>query len=370
MVRNMTTHEPKKYEKVAATAATLLEKKLVLPTFFTHQAAEDYKGGLTAVDGDEIFTITVPGVLNADDYDWRSGQRGTPNYNGGKRKAIEFHEYKETKVEVGFQGRLVQAVEVSDEQKDFDLKPTGAFGRMVNAQTDALARKAEARASALVKGADFDIQVAVKAGTDIRTLARAARRALNKAHVPAGERILLLGLDWEEAALADDALAMASAVGERRALAALERAVIGALYGLTIVVTDEIPDDAAYAFVRSAFVAVSGVASMPQGITGAAARADSPLGLGLRFLQSYDHSHFAEQASFDLFYGVKEVRDPALVIVDDDGEARVAQRAGKDNGYFLRAVEIVTDTVVKPEIRVADEDLAEFMRVEAFEADD
>lgn len=315
-----TPHTPQKYEKVAATAATLLEKKLVVPGFFQHQSADDFKGGL----GD-AYSITVPGVLPARKYGWRN-DRTNP---------IQFDQYAERKVSVSFGARPYSAVELTDEQKDFDLG--GSFGRLVGAQTDAIRRQVEHDSVSALEDAPYEITVTAGSGADIRTVARAARRALNAAHVPDGERILLLGLNWEEKALADDALAIASSVGERRALAALERAVIGTLYGLTVVVSDEIDDDAAYAFVRSAFVFVSGIPTVPVSVpVGATASTASALNLGLRWMQDYDVNHFVDRSVFDLYAGFRHVDDP-VVITDENGNGSVSE----DN-HFLRAVQIVT----------------------------
>src|SRR5690606_174948 len=219
-------------EKVAATAATLLEKKLVVPTFFAHQSADDFKGGLN-----DAYSITVPGVLPARKYGWRN-DRSTP---------IVFDTYTERKVTVNFGAHPYSAVALTDEQKDFDLG--GSFGRLVGAQTDAVRRQLENESVEIIENAPFEVTITAEASADIRKVARAARRALRDLNAPDGEQILLLGSGWEEKALADDALALASSVGERRALGALERAVIGQLYGLTVVVSDEIDPDAAYAFV-------------------------------------------------------------------------------------------------------------------------
>ena len=318
-----TAHDIQKYEKVAATAATLVEKKLVVPNFFQHQSANDYKGGQT-VNGEETYSITVPGVLPSRSYAWRN-DRSAP---------IQFDKYAERKVSVSFGGRPYSAVELTDEQKDFDLG--GSFGRLVASQTSAVRRQLEDQAVDALTGAPYEITVNVAGNASVRTLARAARRALNGAGVPDGERILLLGLDWEEAALADDALAIASSVGERRALAALERAVIGELYGLTVVVSGEIEPDAAYAFVRSAFVFVSGVPSVPRSIpVGATASTPSPLGLGLRWMQDYDVKYFVDRSVFDMYAGFNYVDDP-VVTVDSSGNGTVSE----DN-HFIRAVQIV-----------------------------
>lgn len=314
-----TPHTPQKYEKVAATAATLLEKKLVVPSFFQHQSADDFKGGLN-----DAYSITVPGVLPARKYGWRNN-RSSP---------IVFDTYTERKVTTNFGAHPYSAVELTDEQKDFDLD--GSFGRLVGAQTDSVRRQLENESVAALANAPYKVTITAQASADIRKVARAARRALRNLNTPDGEQILLLGAGWEEKALADDALALASSVGERRTLAALERAVIGQLYGLTVVVSDEIDDDAAYAFVRSGFVFVSGVPTIPQSVAfGASASSGSALNLGLRWIQDFDLNHYTDRSAFDLYAGFRYVDDP-LVTVDENNNGIVSSA-----NHFVRGVKIV-----------------------------
>lgn len=316
-----TPHTPQKYEKVAATAATLLEAKLVVPTFFQHESADNFKGGLN-----DAYSITVPGVLPARKYGWRN-DRSSP---------IVFDQYAERKVTVNFGAHPYSAVEITDEQKDFDLG--GSFGRLVGAQTSAIRRQMEGESVDTIESAPFEVTITAGSGADIRKVARAARAALNRLNVPDGERVLLLGTDWEEKALADDALALASSVGEQRALSALEMARIGRLYGLTVVVAQEVPADAAYAFVRSAFVFVSGVPTVPDSVPfGASASTESALGLGLRWIRDFDLNHYTDRSAFDLYAGFRYVDDP-LVMVNEQNNGVVSE----DN-HFVRAVQIVEE---------------------------
>ncbi|WP_159795660.1 phage major capsid protein [Puerhibacterium puerhi] len=315
-------HNPVKPEKVAATAATLLERKLVVPTFFARKGIDEFKGA----EGDAV-SVVVPGVLPYRRYGWRN-DRSQP---------IQFDEYSERKVTVTFGDDVYSAVKLTDEQKDFDFG--GGFGRLIGAQTDSIRRGLEHESVDALRGAPYEVFIDAGEDADIRKVARAARQALNRLNVPDGQRVLLLGTDWEEKALADDALSIASAVGETRARAALERAIIGELYGLTIAVSQEIASDSAYAFVRSAFIFLSGTPSVPQSVPfGGSGSSGGELNVGLRWLMDYDTERFQDRSVFNMYPGFQYVEDPIVAVA---AETPHNGTVSKEN-HFVRAVEIKT----------------------------
>jgi hypothetical protein len=318
-------HTVIKPERIVATAAELLEQKLVVPALFQREGIDQFKGS-----AGDAYSVVVPGVLPYRRYGWRN-DRSAP---------IQFDEYSERKVTVTFGDNVYSAVKLTDEQKDFDFG--GSFGRLVNAQTDAIRRGLEHEAVDALTGAPYEVTIAAGANAGIRNVAIQARAALNKLNVPDGERVLLIGTAFEEKALLDDALALAQNSGERRSLAALERAAIGELYGLTIVVSQEIAPHSAYAFVRSAFVFLNGVPTVPQSVPfGAAATAESSLGgrgIGLRWLQDYDTLYFQDRSVFNTYPGFRYVDDP-MVSVDENKNGVVST----DN-HFVRAVKITLAT--------------------------
>lgn len=313
-----TPHTPQKYEKVAATAAELLEAKLVVPQFFQHQGIDQFKGGT----GD-AYTVTVPGVLPYRRYGWRNN-RSAP---------IQFDTYVERKVTINFGDNVYSAVKLTDEQKDFDFG--GSFGRLIGAQTDAIRRGLEHEAVDALTGAPYEVSIAVGANADLRQAAIAARSALNKLQTPDGERVLLVGTNWENKLLLDDKLALAQNSGERRATAALERAIIGNLYGLTIVVSQEIDPNAAFAFVRSAFVFVSGTPTVPDSVPfGGSGSSSGPLNIGLRWLKDYDTEYFTDRSVFNMYPGFDYVTDP-IVSVDENKNGVVSA-----TNHFVRGIKL------------------------------
>lgn len=313
-------HAPVKPEKVATGAATLLEKQLVVPALFARKGIDEFKGA----EGDTISHV-VPGVLPYRRYGWRN-DRSQP---------IQFDEYAERKVAVTFGDNVYSAVRLDDEQKDFDFK--GSFGRLIFAQTDAIRRGLEHEAVDALEAAPYEVTITAGDNADIRKVARAARSALNRLQVPAGERFLLLGTDWEEKALSDDKLSLASAVGDQRALASLELARIGQLYGLQILVAQELEPDAAYAFVRNAFVFLSGTPSVPTSVPfGGSGTANSVNGaIGLRWLMDYDTERFRDRSVFNMYPGFQYVDDPLVAVDPATNNGSVSEA-----NHFVRAVKL------------------------------
>lgn len=88
-------HQVVKPEKIAATAAVLLEEQLVVPAVFRREGIDKYKGA-----ADDTINVVVEGVLPFRTYGWRN-DRSTE---------IVFDEYKERKVAVRFGGDMYNGV--------------------------------------------------------------------------------------------------------------------------------------------------------------------------------------------------------------------------------------------------------------------
>ncbi|AGM12033.1 major capsid protein [Streptomyces phage Godpower] len=331
------THSVIKPEKIAATAAVALEQALVVPALFQREGIDQYKGA-----ENDTINVKVEGVLPFRTYDWRSGQVGTPNANGGVRKAIEFDEYTEKTVAVSFGGNIYSAVALTDEQRDFDLN---GWAKLVSKQTEAIARGLErgavdkllAQNYAVTLGGAVDLDGA-GAGTEVRSLRSTlirARDVLNKFMVPKEGRILLVGSDWEVALLEDEKLNLAGNVGEAEAVAALREATIGRRYGFDIVVSQEVPADAAFALHRSAFIFATGAPTLPQSVTGGTASAN---GVAVRWLQDYDALHLTDRSVINTYKGYREVKDQLIGIDGVTGQAFVSTHE-----HFVRAIKLDLD---------------------------
>ncbi|ANT41111.1 major head protein [Streptomyces phage Nanodon] len=322
------THTVIKPEKIAATAAVALEQALVVPALFQREGIDQFKGA-----ENDTINVKVEGVLPFRTYDWRSGQVGGPNANGGVRKAIEFDEYTEKTVAVSFGGNIYSAVALTDEQRDFDLN---GWAKLVSKQTEAISRGLERGAVDKLLGQNYSVTLAgAKSGRDLRGVIIRARDVLNKFRVPAEGRVLLVGSDWEVALLSDDKLNLAGNVGEAEAVAALREATIGRRYGFEIVVSQEVPADAAFAMHRSAFIFATGAPTLPQSVVGGSASAN---GVAVRWLQDYDALHLTDRSVINTYKGFREVKDQLIGIDAGTGQAFVSEYE-----HFVRAIKLDLD---------------------------
>ncbi|MGW1040036.1 hypothetical protein [Streptomyces sp. NPDC002547] len=320
------THTVVKPEKIAATAAVALEQSLVVPALFQREGIDQYKGA-----ENDTINVVVEGVLPFRTYNWRSGEPGRPD--AGNRQAIQFDDYAEKTVAVKFGGNIYSAVKLTDEQRDFDL---GGWAKLMSKQTEALSRGLEREAVSTLLNQDYAVTLGgATAGRTLRGTIVRAREVLNKFRVPSAGRVLLLGSGWESAVLNDDGLNLASNVGEAEAVSALREATIGRRYGFDIVISQELPADAAFAMHRSAFVFATGAPTVPQSVTGGTA---SYNGVAMRWIQDYDANYLTDRSVVNTYKGFRAIQDELLGIDGATNQAYVSEFE-----HFVRAIKLDLD---------------------------
>lgn len=297
-------HQVVKPEKIAATAAVLLEQQLVVPAVFRREGIDQYKGA-----ADDTINVVVEGVLPYRTYGWRN-DRSTE---------IVFDEYKERKVAVKFGGDIYNGVKLTDEQNEFDLP---GWAKLARKQTEAIGTGLEYQASQYVLQAPYAITLGV-AATELRKGLIRARATMNRLRVPAGARTMLVGTDWESVLLEDDKLNLAQNVGEAEAVSALREASLGRRYGFNFVVAQELPTNMAVAMVDSAFIFATGAPSVPQSVPfGATA---SYNGVALRWIRDYDSTRFQDRSIFNTYKGFRHVTDILTGRDDTTGQGYVGE---------------------------------------------
>lgn len=311
----MAQHILVKPQKLVETAVGLLEHQLILPKLFRRESLDQFKG----VQNDTI-TYRVPGVLPGRDYAFRN-DRSAP---------IVFDEYAETTVNVTLGGNAYSAVMLTDEQYDFDLN---GWGKLLDAQVRGVGTKLQHGAQDALEGATYSVVVGgVEA--NLRAGIIEARRVLNGFGVTSGNRILVVGTDFESAMLLDEKLNLASGVPSA-AEDALRNATIGRTYGFTVVVDQTIAPDTAYAFGDDAFIFATATPAIPQSVPFGASTSFE--GIALRWVRDYDPTYLRDRSVVNTYYGYRPIVD---TIRYWNKAATPDQEAVSAGQHFVRGIKL------------------------------
>lgn len=146
--------------------------------------------------------------------------------------------------------------------------------------------------------------------TDPWTTIIAARKALNAANVPAGDRFLAVGVDIEADILSDaDLLRRVDASGSS---ATLREGTIGSLAGFSIIASNALPADTAVAYHRSAFILATRAPAVPEGATAGASY--SMGGYALRWIRDYNPTYAQDRSFVSTFCGTAVVEDASSLV--------------------------------------------------------
>lgn len=314
-----TPHDVVKPEKIAATAAAALEQSLVVPAVFQREGIDQFKGAKN-----DAINVKVEGVLPFRTYGWRND----------RTTEIKFDTYAEKTVQVTFGDDIYSAVQLTDEQNDFDLP---GWAKLMAKQTEAVGRGLEYEAVDHLLAAPYSVTLGgAVSGRSLRKTLIRAREVLNKFRVPAEGRTLLVGSGWEAELLNDADLNLASNVGEAEAVSALREATIGRRFGFNIVVSQELPSDVAVAMVGSAFIFATGAPSVPQSVPfGASASAN---GVAVRWIRDYDATRMTDRSVVNTYKGFREVKDFLVARNGSTNEAYISEYE-----HFVRAIKLDLD---------------------------
>ena len=234
-------HEPVKPEKLINTYVGLLPRFSGLHRLAARKGIEDY------VDAEnDTVSMKVEGRLPYRRYAFRND----------RSSEIVFDQYKERKVSVTMGDHIYSALEITDEQRDFDLVNPN---NMVVRQASAVGEGLHKLCADFIEAAPFPVVIG-GAQYNIRRSLLEARKVMNKLRVP-GRRFLIVGADFELAMLEDEKLVDASRVGDSIAEGALRDANIGRVYGFEVIRDDEIESTSAYAMVDGGYVLINGAPS-------------------------------------------------------------------------------------------------------------
>jgi hypothetical protein len=308
-----------KPEVVVDTALALLEREVVLPNLVWRDAVGDFRGA----KGDTV-TIRLPAYAKANKRQLRSSDARV-------RKTLH-----ERKIDVTLTHDLQVDVPISDENLTLDIRD---FAMQVLAPgMRAIVRSYEDEVAQMITGATYvtTLDIGGSGGpADALDAVVQARKALNDASVPAGDRVLACGSSFEAVLLRIPELARVDASGSD---SALREATIGRLYGFTVVTSPALPPDHAYAFHRSAYVLASRAPAVPRGASwGAEASAN---GFAIRVLEHLDASaDIVDVVALDAWVGRKAVTDKGKIT---GGKFEPAEDPNDQDAadHFVRAVKI------------------------------
>lgn len=292
-------HSWLKANKILRTALALLQREIVLPRTVWSFGRGDFAGA-----ANDTVTLRLPAILTARDYEWRT--RNNP---------IQMDDLTERGVDITLNKHPYSAVAITDEQMELDIV---SFSEQVSMpQVRAVAERLEGYIGDALAAAPWKETVAYAADTGSAYEAVVdARKILNSANVPMSDRFLLLGTGVEAAFLKDDHLNKFDQSGSSDAL---REAQIGRIAGFTATVTNSIPEDAMYAYHRTAVAWANFAPRVPEGATAGAS--ESYAGLAMRWIRDYDPNFLRDRAVVSSFAGVTPVTDGPLI--DSDADTQV-----------------------------------------------
>lgn len=272
------------------TALKLLEREIVLPRLVWNYGSADFRGAYN-----DTVTLRLPPVLSSREYTWR-------NTRGSE---ITVDDLTETGVDVTLNHDIYSAVAVTDEQLTLDIVDFAE--QVLMPQVKAVARGLEDLIATTMNAASYanQLNVADSANGMWSTLVD-ARRLLNVANVPRDGRVLLVGSDVEAELLTDDKFNRVDSAGDS-ATSALRDATIARLAGFTIVGSNAIDPETAYAFHPTAFAFANVAPIVPEGATFGSRLAQS--GLALRWIRDYEATKLRDRSVVSSFAGCTSVAD-------------------------------------------------------------
>lgn len=322
-----------KPEKLARTGVGMLEQELNIANLFQKHSFDNFKGSR-----DDAQNIIVEGVLPFHLYKFR-GNRDTSDHgnsthgvSGPHEGSLRFDEFTDRKIQITLSGRAYSGVLLNDEQYDFDELQ---WGNILRRQSKAVARGLNRGAVDTLVNADYNVTIG-GAESNLRGALIEARKVMNRFNLPAEERLLVVGSDFESALLNEEGLVLAQNVGDSRADSALGSATLGTLLGFTVVVDQTVPSDEAYAIVRSGFIFANAAPYVPQSVGYGATAAFE--GVSLRWMRDYAIEETRDRSVVDCYYGFRTVED--ILVGYNSATGTEVQSTST---HFVRGVKLTLD---------------------------
>lgn len=266
---------------ISRTALELLTRQIVLP------------GTVTVVPGTEFvgpnggtITVRVPQPGSA-----RTEEPGN---------SLTAADVSEIPIDVSL-GHIYHLKNLNDSEATYSLED---FARQVTrVQVAAVATKAEDKLAAVMNALDAEVGYQFDfdaSDADTKAQLLAAREFLSEAKAPLSDRFLAVSPD-----IASRVLGFLTPVDSSGSSDALRDAIIGRIYGMTVVESVGLDAGTAIAYHRSGFVFVNRAPAQPKGATSSNVAQAGPF--ALRQIFQYDASKAQDQSLLSTFAGAAAV---------------------------------------------------------------
>lgn len=290
-----------KATQVVQMARLLLNREIVLPRLvWTDLTKQNFQYAFN-----DTVTMAVPGKFDARTRTMRS------------TTALVADELNETSVDVKLDTHVYKLLNITDEQLTLDIRDFSA--QVLAPQMTAVAEGLEDVIATELAAANAAQTIPYAEATDDPyEVALRARKALNDLNVPRNDRVLVVGSAVETAMLSNDRISRADTSGAQVAVDALSDAMLPRIAGFTVVGSNALGENEAYAFHRWAIAFAAFAPDVPAGAAdGATSSAD---GLGMRFLRDYNPTNSTgpvDRSLVDSFTGATSIEfggtNPRLV---------------------------------------------------------
>jgi hypothetical protein len=275
---------------IARTAIGALVKDLVLPRLVSRDAEADFAG-----QQGTVINVRIPATVTGG---------GSRTYGQSQRDTatpIVMDRLNETTIPVTMGPIIYKAVPVTDEEFTFEL--SNFTTQVLDPLTQVVGTGAEAVLVNEMNSFPASGTITPAAnGSDLHEGILEARMTLNKRNVPAGGRVLAVSPEIELLLLSDpqNRLVRYDASGSTEAL---RNANIGRLYGMDVVVSNDLTALSFIIFTKEAFTFVMRAPVVPAGVP--FGQGVSFQGLALRFIRDYDSAFLQDRAIVSTFAGAE-----------------------------------------------------------------
>lgn len=265
---------------ISRVAIELLQRQLVLARTVTNVPGDEFMGP----NGGTI-TLRVP-------------QPGTAREQAADGEALTADDVTEVPVDVSM-GHIYHLKNIGERELAMELED---FARQVTrVQAGAVSSKAEDKLAAVMNALPADYSFALDAtDEDTKAIILKARTDLGKADCPTSDRYLAVSPE-----IAERLLHLLTPVNESGSSDALRDAIIGRIYGFTVVESSALDAGEAVAYHRSGFAFANRAPATPRGATSSSVSQVG--GIALRQIFQYDAGTAQDQSLLSTFAGAAAV---------------------------------------------------------------